>query len=404
MQTKIVFLIADGMGDYPLDELDGRTPLQAAETPNMDRLASQGIVGRCRTIPLGLPAGSDIANMALFGYDPRTYHTGRGPIEAAAQGLDLNPDDLVYRLNLCTVSEFTDQGRMLDYCAGHISTEQAAELIERLESRLATERFGFKTGVQYRHLLIHKHGRDSVEATLDINPPHDILGQELATDLATFKTSPALSQLVHGAADILRNHGKAGPANAVWPWGQGPALHLPSFFETFGCHGGVISAVDLVKGLGQAAGCEVLEVPGATGLLDTNYSGKMQAARDFLHHGDFVYLHLEGPDECGHAGSWSQKIEAIERFDANIVGPLLPTLRQQKAACMVACDHLTPVSVRTHTSEPVPFLVCFPEQLTAPATADRPFSEAAAQESELFLDNGFDLLPWILTKLRNGIS
>jgi 2,3-bisphosphoglycerate-independent phosphoglycerate mutase len=324
MQHKIAFLIADGMGDYPVADLGGRTPLQAASTPNMDQLASRGVIGRCRSIPPNLPPGSDIANMALFGYDPRTFHTGRGPIEAAAKGLDLTPEDIVYRLNLCTVSELNPAGRMLDYCAGHIETDRAARLIERLQDELGSERFRFETGVQYRHLLIQKGGRDSLEASLAINPPHDILGASLAEDLRTFSDSPELEAIVHGAADILSHPSNDSQANAVWPWGQGAALHLPDFTQTYGLRGAVISAVDLVKGLGRAAGCEVIEVPGATGLLQTNYRGKMEAARDFLTRGDFVYLHLEGPDECGHAGNAREKIEAIERFDSEIVGPLLP--------------------------------------------------------------------------------
>jgi 2,3-bisphosphoglycerate-independent phosphoglycerate mutase len=363
----------------------------------MDRLAGQGLIGRCRTIPEGMPPGSDIANMGLLGFDPLVYHTGRGPIEASAQGLDLSATDIVYRLNLCTVSEFSQDGVMLDYCAGHVKTETASRLVERLQKHLEDGIFRFITGLQYRHLLIQKDGADTLEAGLEITPPHDLLNQSLAADIATYKRSPGLSRLVFEAAGILGESDNPSRANAIWPWGQGRALQLPSFRSLFQRSGGVVSAVDLVKGLGRAARLEVPDIPGATGLLDTDYEAKVQATLDILERCDFVYVHLEGPDECSHAGDIRSKIEAIERFDRLIVGPLLHSMESLGAASLIACDHLTPISERTHTRDPVPFLFYNPQRKEA---GPGRFSERSAAESDLWLESGQELLPWIERRLE----
>lgn len=398
--TTLLFLVADGMGGRP-DELDGRTCLEAAHTPNMDELAATALVGRCRTVPDSMPPGSDVANMALMGFDPEKYHTGRGPIEAAAQGLRLDPDDLVFRLNLVTVDEFTKKGRMLDYSAGHIGTDEATRLIARLQAGLGGEGFIFMAGIQYRHLLIQPGGADAVEAGLCINPPHDITDKPIGPDLKTLAKSAGLRNLVDRAARIL-SEGNPGDnptrANAVWPWGQGRPLTLPNFADTFGLNGAVISAVDLIDGLGMASGMAVIKVEGATGLVDTNYQGKVDAALDFLNSGgDFVFVHLEGPDECGHAGDPSCKVTAIERFDAQIVGPLRRALAGRDVAWLVTCDHFTPIAERTHTKDPVPFLLshpgCGPSGLRA-------FTEATADSTGLYLDAGHELLPWVLGRLR----
>ncbi|MBU1249334.1 MAG: cofactor-independent phosphoglycerate mutase, partial [Proteobacteria bacterium] len=245
---KILFLIADGMGDWPLEQLDGRTCLEAAETPHMDELAASGMVGRIHTIPEGMPPGSDTANMSLLGFDPATYHTGRGPIEAAAQGLKLNADDLVWRLNLVNLTAMDLDGKMLDYSAGHITTEQSTPLIERLQERLGDDTFRFVPGVQYRHLLIQKHGAKSDEAKLSINPPHDITDKSIRPDLSVYSKSPLLWDLIHEGASILSGGWNETRARAIWPWGQGSPLSLPSFKKTYGLKGAVISAVDLIKG------------------------------------------------------------------------------------------------------------------------------------------------------------
>ncbi|MEW5772245.1 MAG: cofactor-independent phosphoglycerate mutase [Thermodesulfobacteriota bacterium] len=400
-KTKLLFLVADGMGDYPVRRLGGKTPLEAAETPHMDALAACCTAGLARTVPLDMPPGSDVANMSLLGFDPAAHHTGRGPIEAAAQGLDLNPDDLVWRLNLVTVSEPGPDGRMLDYSAGHIPTEQAAALIARLQQALGNAEFAFHPGVQYRHLLVQSGGAAALEARIHVRPPHDITDQAIAPDLKEIERSPGLFAIFTLAARILAAPGNPSKANSVWPWGQGRPLSLPRFREAFGLRGAVISAVDLVRGLGRAAGMRVLDVEGATGLLDTNYEGKVQAALDYLlgRGGDFVFLHVEAPDECGHAGDPVAKTEAVRRFDARIVGPLRAALKDTDAALLVCCDHLTPVRVRTHTPEPVPFLLhhpsCSDHRLPA-------FTEKHAASTGLLLEQGHALLPYALQRLGRG--
>ncbi|MFW6414918.1 MAG: cofactor-independent phosphoglycerate mutase [Thermodesulfobacteriota bacterium] len=397
MPRKLLFLIADGMGDYPVSELEDLTPLEAARTPNMDYLASMGILGRCQTIPAGMPPGSDIANMSLLGYDPTSHHTGRGPIEAAAKGLDLSSSDLVYRLNLCTVSEFSTSGIMLDYCAGHIESSTANDLIADLNNKLQDEYFQIIPGMQYRHLLLQNDGTNSPEASIAINPPHDLLNQSLESDINAFSRSNKLSRLVFKAAEILLDNGNNSSANAIWPWGQGSPLKLPDFEKTYQYTGGVISAVDLIKGLGKAAGLQSMDVPGATGLLDTNYAGKVQKAREILQESDFVYLHVEAPDECGHSGNSADKIRAIQDFDQYIVGPLIQDIMNHNAACVIACDHLTPLRERTHTNDPVPFL--FFDSLNKHNAGVKNFSEAMATASDIFIQEGYQLLTWTLKQM-----
>lgn len=398
MPRKLFLLIADGMGDYPLPELNGLTPLQAAHTPNMDAAAAQGTVGTCQTIPPGQAPGSDIANMAILGYDPGRYHTGRGPIEAAAQGLLPESSDLIYRLNLCTVSELSPDGYMLDHSAGHIQTDAALALVDRLQSELDNDHWQIVPGFQYRHLLIQKQGARSPEAELEFTPPHDILNQSLSLALKSYRRSPTLYEMILKAHKVLTSTPNPTQANTIWPWGQGRPLELPSFEQTFGLKGAVISAVDLIKGLGRAAGMDVLDIPGATGLVDTNYQGKIQAALDFLQHGDFAFVHLEGPDECGHAGDVPSKIQAIERFDARIVQPVMGGLPDLDAAMCVACDHLTPVSIRTHTTEPIPF--CFLDSRNIQSGPRQGFCEATARTGSLHLASGQALIPFLLKRMQ----
>ncbi|MFW6004891.1 MAG: cofactor-independent phosphoglycerate mutase [Desulfonatronovibrionaceae bacterium] len=387
--TKVLMLVADGMGDWPLDELQGQTPLQAAFTPHMDSLAGKSRLGLCQTIPEGMPPGSDIANMALLGYDPAVYHTGRGPIEAAAQGLETGTEDLIWRLNLVTLSRAGAGGKMLDYAGGHITTEQALPLMERLQQEAGSQDLEFLVGVQYRHLLVQRLGATSACARVNIRPPHDILDQEIDQDLQEFAGCPALESVFYRSARILENRVSGTKVNAVWPWGQGRSMSLPSFQKKFNMSGMVITAVDLIRGLGRAAGMEVAEVPGATGLLETNYQGKAEAAVSFLKSGDFVFVHLEGPDECGHMGSIADKTEAIARFDRHIVGPLLKQLQGSDFIMIICCDHLTPIRIRTHARDPVPFLIY---SSTHPRPGSEVFSEESARASGLLLDRGEDLL------------
>ena len=407
---KLLFLIADRMGGWPGEMPGEKTCLEAAATPNMDELAAAGVVGTCRTIPEGMAPGSDVANMSLLGFNPAQLHTGRGPIAAAAQGLQLDPDDLVWRLNLVRVSELSPTGRMLDYSSGHITTEASEPLVRDLQANLGDECFQFYPGVQYRHLLVHKHGAGEPEATLKISPPHDITDKSLHADLREFSRSALMWDLLFLAEERLAETAKHTQANAVWPWGQGRPLILPDFHTTFGRRGAVISAVDLVRGLGRAAGMEVLDVPGATGLIETNYQGKVDAALSFLEHGDFAFVHLEGPDECGHAGNAVEKTEAISRFDARIVGPLREALGGQiggqDVALLITCDHFTHIAEKTHTPDPVPFVLWHPgcaatgcELPEVPA-----FSEALARSTGLVIEAGHELLPWALHQLEGQLT
>ncbi len=394
---KFIFLIADGMGDWPHQAFDGKTALEAAHTPFMDSIAKQGIMGTCQTVPQGMEPGSDVANMALLGFAPQKYHTGRGPIEAAAQGLNLDENDLVWRCNLVSVSDFSQTGVMQDYSAGHIATEQAADLIALLQRELGTPQTAFYTGVQYRHLLVQKGGADKGYANLRVRPPHDILEQSLAPDFGAMREMPDFFELVRAASKVLARPENSTAANSIWPWGQGRPLLLPNFFQTFGLRGAVVSAVDLVRGLGRAAGMEILEVEGVTGLIDTNYDGKVRAALDFLEHGDFVYLHVEAPDECGHMGSPDLKKRAIELFDERVVAPVFQALGEQ-AVIVMTCDHFTPLQERTHTSDPVPFAVCGPGIVPDSGTA---LSEKNAGVSGLALEAGAELLPYVLQTARS---
>lgn len=395
MRRKFLFLVADGMGGWP-GELGGATAMEAAPTPEMDALARQGMVGLARTIPSGMPPGSDVANMSLLGFDPARHHTGRGPIEAAAQGLELAENDLVWRCNLVNVTSYSSDGTMLDYSSGHIPTEVSRPLVEALDSYCAKcsdafAPFRFYPGVQYRHLLVQRGAAAHPEAKLAIRPPHDITDQPIAQDIEAFRSSPLLWSLTRCAARFLEEHGNSSKANAIWPWGQGRTLTLPSFEGAFGLKGAVISAVDLIKGLGRAAGMAVIDVEGATGLLETNYRGKVQAAVDFLQHGDFAFVHLEGPDECGHGGDASCKAEAVARFDSQVVAPLRRAFPD--AVFLVTCDHLTPVAKRTHVDDPVPFLLAGRGIASNGATG---FSESLAKATGLFIEQGHGLLGWAI--------
>lgn len=393
---KFLLLVADGMGDWPVESLGGKTPLEVAHTPNLDALARKGVLGRCHTVPLDMAPGSDVANMSLLGYDPKKYHTGRGPIEAAAQGLKLHPTDLIFRCNLVTVTSLSPDGTMLDYSSGHIDTAAAHTLITKLKSELDDDLFTLYPGVQYRHLLIQKNGAETLEAKLSIRPPHDITDQPIEPDRQTMKQSPRLWSFMEKANRILAQPDNSTKANSLWPWGQGRPMILPDFQKQFGLYGAVISAVDLVKGLGQAANMTVIDVPGATGLLDTNYAGKVHAALDSLITHDFVYLHVEAPDECGHAGDANQKIEAIQRFDTQIVGPLRQALPEDKHLYLVTCDHYTPIVKRTHTSDPVPFVLAGPNVQQLHNNSQSTFSEQTASQSDLIFEDGQSLLNFAL--------
>ena len=377
---KYLILVGDGMGDLPVAELQGKTPLQAARTPNMDRLACQGLLGLAQTVPPGREPGSDTANMSLLGYDPALYHTGRSPIEAAAMGVDLAPDEISFRCNLVNLEHSQESTMMAEYSAGHIDTETAARLIQALQKNLGRPGLTFYPGVSYRHLLVWQNGPLDA-ATV---PPHDRSGQAVDDVLNGEGGLERITELTRASWPILeahpanaerREHDQV-PANSIWLWGQGTKPSFPTLQERFGLSGVVVSAVDLVKGLGVLAGLEVVEVPGATGWLDTNYAGKVAAALEGLEQGDLAYVHVEAPDEASHSGSLELKMEAIEAFDRQVVGPLLEGLAELGPhRVLLATDHYTPLVTRTHGTQPVPY-VLFDSQKTR--NESRAYNEADA--------------------------
>lgn len=361
---KYIVIIGDGMADRPIKELSGRTPLQKAFTPNMDRLAQEGIIGRIRTIPPGFHPGSDIANLNILGYDPQVFYSGRAPLEAASVGIVLKEEDVAYRCNLVTLKYNKDKTKavMEDYSGGHISTEEARELILEINSKLGTKQIRFYPGVSYRHLMIWSSGASDIECI----PPHDITGKDIADYLPVGNEEDVLRDIMLGATGILEGHTvnrermRRGdkPANSIWLWGQGRRLNLPSFRDKYSKEGALVSAVDLMKGLGICAGFEILDVPGITGYLDTNYKGKADAALRALERVDIAYIHVEAPDEAGHSGNYLDKIKAIEDFDALVVGNVLRGMESfGEYRILLLPDHATPIEVKTHTDEPVPFVI-----------------------------------------------
>jgi len=393
--TKHIVLIGDGMADYPLEELGGKTPLEAAVTPHMDRIAACRI-GLARTIPEGMEPGSDVANLSLLGYDPRRYHTRRAPFEAASMGVELEPGDVAYRMNLVTLDRRSDHEiLMISHSSGDIPAEDAAELVRHLKDHLRYPGIHLHRGVGYRHLLVWENGPENV---LTI-PPHDVLGQDMAPYLKDSAENP-VPGLIQRSWPLLADHPVnrarrqkgAREANSIWLWGQGKAPTMPKFNEKYGLTGKVISAVDLIRGIGIYAGFRPIYVEGATGYLNTNYQGKAEAAIRELKDVDFIFVHVEAPDEAGHAGSREEKIEAIERFDKRVVGTVLEGLKQfEDYRVMVASDHLTPIAKRTHTGEPTPFAWATRQELEARGQG-RPFTEQAALGSGLFIEEGHKLM------------
>lgn len=353
---KLVVLLGDGMADLPLSALQGRTPLQAAKKPNMDLLARRGRSGLARTVPDGFPPGSDVANLSVMGYSPARHYSGRAPLEAAAMGVALAEGDIAFRCNFVTIEE----GIMKDYSAGHITSEEGRDLIEALRPLMPGRRL--YAGVSYRNLLVLRSGAKAV-----CTPPHDISDQPAADHLPTGPESEGLIRLMEAARPVLESHpvnqrriaaGKR-PANAIWLWGQGPAPAMPSFAEKYGLSGAMISAVDLLKGIGSYAGLRVIDVPGADGTIDTNYEGKVRSALEALKSCDFVYLHIEAPDEAGHEGDTMLKVKAIELFDEKVVGPVVRGLEEsgEEWRVLLMPDHATPICIKTHSSDPVPFTI-----------------------------------------------
>ncbi len=362
---KYLVLLGDGMADEPLAELGGKTPLMAARTPHLDELAKNAELGTAVTVPENYPAGSDVANLSVFGYSPEKYYTGRAPLEAASMGLELGPDDVVFRCNLVNILHHQARGFMHDFSAGHIPTTEAHEIIAALNRDLQSDEIQFFPGISYRHLLVIKDCPKELE-TLKLMPPHDIIGQEVIDHLPDGYGSPILqlitsSQMIIHRMPKFRERLDRGEvtANSIWLWGQGKRPRLDSFAQLYGTSGAVISAVDLIKGIGVLAGMKVIEVPGATGYLDTNYENKAAYAVNALKESDFVYLHVEAPDEASHEGSLEKKLQAITDLDSRLLGPLLQGMEESFPAfrILVMPDHPTPIRLKTHTAEPVPFMI-----------------------------------------------
>jgi 2,3-bisphosphoglycerate-independent phosphoglycerate mutase len=396
-KMKYLILIGDGMADLPLDELGGKTPLEAANTPNMDMLAGKGQCGLVQNVPEGMQPGSDVAIMSIFGYNPAAEYTGRGPLEAMAKGLRLLPDDLVYRCNLVVIED----GIMKDFTAGHIKTEEAAAFIRFVDKKLGSHRNRLIPGTSYRHLLIIKEGNDEVTTT----PPHDITDQEVSKYLPKGRGSKIPKDLMSMSAKILKFSELNGkridkgqqPVSQLWLWGQGKKPDLQPLTETYDIEGAVITAVDLVKGLGKAAGMEIVEVPDVTGFLDTNYEGKVSYGLEALEDKDFLLVHVEAPDECGHMGDVTKKIKAIEDFDEKIVGGYLKGLEGQDFRMLVLPDHATPIVKKTHTGEPVPYVI-FDSTKTLKHSAEN-YSEAGCKKTASDVLIGEDLMSLLIKEV-----
>jgi 2,3-bisphosphoglycerate-independent phosphoglycerate mutase len=397
MTMKYIILLGDGMSDEPIAELGGKTPLQAANTPHMDKLAQLGLTGLAETVPQAFHPGSDVANLSVFGYDPATCYTGRSPLEAASMGVELGPDDVAFRLNLVTLGLAGGDMYMQDFSAGHITTEEARELIVCLQEELGDEEFQFYPGVSYRHLMVWRGGQDDFK----IAPPHDLTGQSIRSHVLRSAESMPLMQITNAAQLLLRRHpvnlkreseGKLA-ANSIWLWGQGRRPQMPTLKDKYNLTGAVISAVDLIKGIGIYAGLDVIDVPGATGYLDTNYLGKAEAALQALKTRDFVYLHVEAPDEAAHGGSLTDKIEAIERFDKDVVGTVMNGIGALGAyRVLLLPDHPTPVAKMTHTKDPVPFVLAGSGSEFAAKHPTTEYSEAAARATGLIVAPGHQMM------------
>ena len=397
---KYIILLGDGMSDEPIGELGGKTPLEVAATPNMDRLSQRGKIGLAATVPEGYPPGSDVANLSVFGYDPAECYSGRSPLEAASMGVELAPDDVAFRLNFVWLEAHYGKLYMGDFSAGHISTEEAKPLIETLQEELGGDEFNFYPGVSYRHLMVWKNGKDQLTFT----PPHDISTQSIEGNLPQGDGAEILLDLTNSAQMLLNNHPvnnqriaeKKLPANSIWLWGHGRKPVMETYQQRYGLTGAVISAVDLIRGIGVNAGLDIIEVPGATGYLDTNYRGKGEYAVKALQNSDFVYVHVEAPDEAGHGGLLQEKITAIESFDRDVVGTIIENLAKiGDCRILITPDHPTPVEKRTHTSDPVPYILYDSRQDSESQASG--YSEAEAKRCG-------DVIPGhqLLSELLNG--
>jgi len=389
---KYIILIGDGMSDRPIERLGGKTPLEYANTPNMDRVAGAGRYGLFATVPEGYKPGSDVANLSILGYNPADYYTGRAPLEAASIGVTLNGTDTAFRCNLVTLSE-SEPVVMEDYSAGHITTEEAGDIIAALDRECKGLGVRFYRGTSYRHLMVWEDAPAGLYERLKTTPPHDISDKEVAEYLPAGEGEDKIRSLMEQSREILsglpvnarRKASGQNAATSIWLWGQGVAPSMPGFDERFGISGAIISAVDLLKGIGTYAGLDIINVNGATGYIDTNYEGKVSAALNALKDKDLVCVHVEAPDEAGHQGSLPDKLKAIEDFDSEVVGKVLAGLEGTEFKVLVITDHPTPVELKTHTSDAVPFAVSTGQELGL-AQEGKKFSEAGGALSGILIE------------------
>ena len=394
MTAKYAIIVPDGAADEPLEPFGGQTALEAAETPNTDKISTLGRQGLVQTIPEGLEAGSDVAQMSLLGYDPRRYYTGRAPIEAVARHIKLGIDDWVFRCNLVTIAD----GKMIDHSAGHISTAEAGNLIEELIEQLGSDQISFHVGVSYRHLLVIKTSDFDVQTY----PPHDHIGTAVEKLLPRGKGADLLIDLMARSQQLFAGHDinkvrvdlGENQVSSIWLWGQGKRAQLERFENRFGIKGAAITAVDLVRGLARLIGFDLIDVPGATGFIDTNYQGKASAAIEALDKYDIVFVHVEAPDEASHAGNAEMKKQAIELIDEHIVGPVFEALQKYESwRILVMPDHPTPVRTCAHSPDPVPFAMAG-DNISGILHAA--FGETNAARSGFRIENGFELMEYFL--------
>lgn len=401
-KKKYLILVPDGMADALDPEGENGTSLETAKTPWMDRMAAAGLIGLTRTIPRGMDPGSDVANLSIMGYSPSEVYTGRAPFEAASMGVGLGADDLAFRLNLVTLDR--NYTIMADHSADHISSPEAKEIVASIAPMVESVGLQLVAGVSYRNLMVWTNGPEGCVT----NPPHDFPGRPIDDRLPSGPGASVLLRIIIKSWKILEHHPVnlrrvkrgQGPANSVWPWGQGKPPRVRTLNEQFGITGSVVAAVDLVKGIGEYAGLECIDVPGATGYLDTNYEGKVEAAFATLKEKDFVFLHVEAPDEAGHSGQRDLKIKAIEDFDERIAGPILRGLQEfGDWRILLMPDHQTPVATRLHSSEPVPFILLDSDQWNASSDEEVPrFSETRAQATGRYIDDATKMVRILLER------